>query len=115
MAHFTPAHPAHVAAYGAHTFSGAMDAYDPYGDEELRQLEAERDRQALVRTFVGIAGALAGGVVGTRQALSAGTSPEAGLIVGGVMGAAVGYFGTGLYYAAQDSAQGILDYDEYGG
>jgi hypothetical protein len=115
MAHFAPAHPALVAHYGRYPFSGPEDAYDPEFDEERRQAEAERDMQGFKRVLAGTATALAGGFVGTKYSSDMGVSAEGGLLAGVVAGWAVGYFGLGMYYAAQNAAEGVLSYEEYGG
>jgi len=115
MAHFAPSHPALAQAYGNYQFAGAEDAYDPAGDEAIRQAEAERDRQGFNRILVATVTGLAGGAAGTKYSPDLGVSAEAGFLSGVVMGWAVGYFGTGLYYAAQSSAEDVLYYEEYGG
>lgn len=115
MSHFMPSHPAAAASYGAYTFSGPEDAYDPAAEEEQRELEAYQDHVALMKVLAGAAGIGVGSVVGTLYSARTGTDLAQSVGAFAAIGGAVGYIGTHQFYKVKGATAGILSYEEYGG
>ena len=114
MSHFMPSHPAAAASYGAYTFSGPEDAYDPEYEEEQRQLEAYQDHVSLMKILAAAAGIGVGSVVGTLYSARSGMDLAQSVGAFAAMGGAVGDFGTHQYYKVRGATEGILSYQEYG-
>jgi hypothetical protein len=109
---FVPSHD--TSSYGAYALSGPEDAYDTYADEERRLAEAAEDMRMLYSVIIGVAGAGFGVAVGSLRASRTGSDLVQSIVGYSLLGGALGYFGSRIYYRAQDSTEDLLSFDAYG-
>ena len=109
---FVPSH--NMRSYGAYALSGPEDAYDPFADEERRLAEAAEDMRMLYSVVMGVAGAGFGVAVGSLRASKSGSDLAQSIFGYSLLGGALGYFGSRIYYRAQDSTEDLLSFDAYG-
>lgn len=109
---FVPSHD--MPSYGAYALSGPEDAYDPIADEERRQAEAAEDMRMLYSVIIGVSGAGLGVAVGSLRASKTGSDLVESIFGYSLLGGALGYFGSRMYYRAKASNEDLLSYDAYG-